>query len=127
MVDAPRFIRHLLVGGTSAVLLLGLTWLFVDGLKLQVVLGSSFAVILTGLYNYSMQYHWTFSSDAPHGGVLVKYLLMCVGILIINGLVMHFGVKVLLLHYLVVQFLANVAMTLWSFSIGSLWVFRQKN
>ena len=126
MVDTPRLIRFILVGGTSAIVLLGLTWLFVDGLRLQVVLGSSFAIILTGMYNYTLQYYWTFTSNAPHGWVLIKYLLMCAGVLVINALVMHFGVKVLPIHYLAVQFLANVAVAIWSFTVGSLWVFTQK-
>lgn len=126
MVDAPRLIRFILVGGSSAALLVGLTWLFVDGLHFQVILGSSIAVVFTGLYNYSMQYYWTFSSDAPHGWVLIKYLLMCVGVLLINGVVMHLGVKVLLIHYLIVQLLANVAVAIWSFTISSVWVFAQK-
>jgi putative flippase GtrA len=126
MSDLGQLPRFVLVGGSSGVLLLGLTWLFVDGLHAQVILGSSIAVILTGLYNYSLHYYWTFSSDTPHGWVLVKYLLMCLGALVVNGLVMHFGVKVLPVHYLVVQFLANVAVAVWSFSISSLWVFARK-
>jgi putative flippase GtrA len=126
MIDTPKLIRFGLVGGTSGVALLGLTWLFVDGLQLQVILGSSIAVILTGMYNYSMQYYWTFSSDAPHGGVLIKYLLMCVGILVLNALVMYLGVLLLPVHYLVVQFIANVAVAIWSFTVGSLWVFAAK-
>jgi putative flippase GtrA len=127
MVEAPRLIRFILVGGTSAVALLGLTWLFIDGMHLQVILGSSIALVLTGLYNYCLQYYWTFSSDAPHGWVLVKYLMMCVGVLIINAMVMHFGVTVLTVHYLVVQLLANVAVAVWSFSVSSLWVFARKD
>ena len=126
MVETPRLIRFILAGGSSSVVLLGLTWLFVDGLLLQVTLGSSIALILTGLYNYSLHYYWTFSSDAPHGWVLIKYLLMCLGALIINALVMHFGVMVLPVHYLVVQFVANVALTAWSFTLSSLWVFARK-
>jgi putative flippase GtrA len=126
MVDTPRLVRFILVGGTSAAVLLCLTWLFVDGLHLQVILGSSIAVILTALYNYSLHYYWTFSSETPHGWVLIRYLLMCLGALIVNGLVMHLGVNVLLIHYLIVQFLANVAVAAWSFSISSIWVFSRK-
>ncbi|CAA0106091.1 Uncharacterised protein [Halioglobus japonicus] len=123
MVDTTKLIRHAFVGGSSALLLIILTWLLVDGLHLEVILGSSIAVVLTGLYNYSMQYHWTFSTDAPHQSVLVRYLLMCVGILVINTLVMYLGVKTFEFHYLIVQFMANVTMTAWSFCLGSIWVF----
>lgn len=123
MSDVGRLTRFVLVGGSSGFLALGLVWLFVDGLQLQVILGSSIAVILTGLYNYSMHYYWTFSSDTPHGWVLIKYLLMCLGALVVNGLVMHLGLKVLPVHYLIVQILAGGTVAAWTFSVGSLWVF----
>lgn len=126
MVNVPRLIRFLVVGGSSTVVFLGLTWLFVDGLHLRVILGSSIAASLTVLYNYCLHFYWTFSSDIPHGRVLIKYVLMCLGALIVNGIVMHFGVKMLQVHYLVVQFLANVAVAAWSFSISSLWVFARR-
>lgn len=123
MTDAPRLIRFVLVGGSSTVLAISLTWLFVDGLHLYVTLGSTIALTLTALFNYSLHYYWTFTSDAPHGWVLIKYLLMCLGALVVNALVMHFGVMLFSVHYLYVQLVANVAVTLWSFSISSLWVF----
>ena len=123
MSDVGRFTRFVLVGGSSALLALFLTWLFVDGLQLQVILGSSIAVSLAGLYNYFMHYYWTFSSDTPHGWILIKYFLMCLGALVVNGLIMHVGVKILPVHYLIVQFVAGAAIVAWSFSVSSLWVF----
>jgi putative flippase GtrA len=101
--------------------------LMVDGLHLHIVLGSTIAVILASVYNYCLHYYWTFSSDTPHGFVLIRYLVMCLCALIINGLVMHFGVKVLPVHYLVVQFLASVVLVLWSFIISFFWVFSPKS
>jgi putative flippase GtrA len=126
MIDSRRLTRFILVGGSSAVVLLALTWLFVDGLQLQVLPGSTIALILTALYNYCLHYYWTFSSDTPHGPVLIKYLVMAAGALTVNGLIMQFGVRILPVHYLVVQFLANVAVVAWSFTISSLWVFGRK-
>ena len=123
MVDASRFIRHSLIGLSSGVLLMLLTWLFVDGLYVDVIIGSSLAVILTGFYHYSLQYHWTFASDTPHQVALTRYVVMCLGIFVINGLVMYFGVKALHVHYLVVQFIANGTITAWSFFLSSIWVF----
>ena len=107
MVDRRRLTRFILVGCSTAVVLLGLTWLFVGGLHLQVLPGSTIALILTALYNYCLHYYWTFSSDTPHGSVLIKYLVMAAGALTVNGLIMQFGVRILPVHYLVVQFLAS--------------------
>ena len=122
----PKLVRFILVGGSTSTVCLVLIWLMVDGLHLHVVLGSTIAVILASVYNYCVHYYWTFSSDTSHGFVLIKYLLMCLGGLVINGLVMHFGVQVLPVHYLVVQLLASVALVLWSFIVSFLWVFSPK-
>ena len=122
----PKLVRFILVGGSTSIVCLVLIWLMVDGLHLHVVLGSTIAVILASLYNYCLHYYWTFSSDTSHGFVLIKYLLMCLGGLVINGLVMYFGVTVLSVHYLMVQLLASVMLVLWSFTISFLWVFSLK-
>ncbi len=122
----PKLVRFIFVGGSTALVCLVLILLMVDGLHLNILLGSTIAVILASVYNYCLHYYWTFSSDTPHGFVLIRYLVMCLCALIINGLVMHFGVKVLPVHYLVVQFLASVVLVLWSFIISFFWVFSPK-
>jgi putative flippase GtrA len=127
MVDRWRLARFILVGGSTAVVFLCLTWLFVDGLQLPVLAGSTISLVLTGLYNYSSHYYWTFSSDTPHGSVAIKYMVMAAGAFTINGLIMHFGVRMLPIHYLVIQFLANVAVVVWSFTVSFLWVFARKD
>ena len=122
-IKFARLIRFVLVGGSSTALAIGLTWLFVEVFHLHVTLGSTFALTLCALYNYSMHYYWTFNSNAPHGLVLIKYLLMCMGALMVNALVMHIGVLLLPLHYLLVQLVACGAVTLWSICLSALWVF----
>ena len=124
MIDISKLIRFVLVGGSSGVLALFLTWVFVSGLGLQITLGSTTALTLTAIYNYCLHYFWTFTSDAPHGWVLVRYLLMCLGALVVNALVMHWGVNFLPIHYLFVQVLATAAVIMWTFCMSSFWVFR---
>lgn len=122
--DAGKFARFVFVGVSSSLVFVGLTWLFVDGLHLHVTLGSTIAFVLTSLYNYTLHYYWTFTSNTPHGWVLVKYLIMLAGAAVVNALTMHFGVMFLPIHYLLIQVLSNLAVTLWSFCLSSLWVFK---
>ena len=122
-MDTPTLIRYIFVGGTTGLIFLCLTWFLVDGLHWHVTLGSSIALFLACTYNYLLHYHWTFSSNAPHGWALVKYVLVVLGALIVNALVMHFGVKVLAIHYLMVQLLASLMVGAWSLSFSYLWVF----
>ena len=116
--------RFLLVGGSTALLYFGLTFILVERLGLQITLSSTAAYILSICYNYLLHYHWTFSTKAAHGFVVVKYALTCFGGILINALVMHFGLTLLSVHYMVVQIFAAALMVCWSLAISALWVFK---
>lgn len=124
MPDFGVVLRFVLVGGSTALLFLGLTFGLVEGAGLHATVASTVACIAAICYNYLLHYHWTFGSDAPHGRVLVRYLVTCAGAVLLNGLVMYFGPAVLTLHYMYVQLLASIVMVLWTFSVSSVWVFR---
>lgn len=124
MPDIALVLRFLLVGGSTALLYLGLTYAMVEFAGLHATLASTIALAVAICYNYLLHYHWTFATDAPHGRVLVRYLLMCVGALVVNGLIVHYGISELSLHYMLVQLLAAVGVTTWSISLGALWVYR---
>ena len=120
-----QFLRFIFVGGSTALLYLVLVYFMVDVLGIQVMLASTLMCIAAACYNYLMHYHWTFTSNAPHGMVLVRYLLMVTGAILINGLIMHFGTMFSTAHYLVIQLVAALALICWSLSVSSLWVFRR--
>lgn len=129
MTDTSRFVRllrFLFVGGSTTVLYLLFVFLLVDLIGIQVTLASTLVCIAAACYNYLMHYHWTFASGAPHGMVMVRYLLMVAGAVLINGLIMHFGTMFSTIHYLVIQLVAAVVLVCWSLSVSSLWVFRQR-
>lgn len=126
MTSTSMILRFLFVGGSTALLYFGLTFGLVEGLTLQATLASAVAYIVAACYNYLLHYHWTFATDAPHGLVLVKYLLTSIGGLVLNGLVMHVGIMLVSIHYMVVQLFAAGAVLCWSISISTLWVFARK-
>jgi putative flippase GtrA len=124
MTKKLLLLRFLFVGGSTAAIFLGLTFILVEGQFMHAALASTIACVAAVCYNYFLHYHWTFASDAPHGTVLMKYCLMCAGGVILNGLVMYFGVALGLMHYMLVQVIAGVVLVFWSFTISSIWVFR---
>jgi putative flippase GtrA len=126
MINPSMILRFLLVGGSTALLYFGLTYVLVESLALEAVLASSAAYLVAVCYNYLLHYYWTFASDAAHNRVVVKYVLTCLGGVALNGLVMHYGVRLLPLHYLVVQLIAAGTLVCWSFSVSTLWVFSRK-
>lgn len=122
--SAALLLRFVSVGGSTAGLYLGITFFLVEGLALPAVMASTVACSLAMLYNYSMHYHWTFGSEAPHGRVLGRYLVMCAIALVLNGLTMHGGIHWFDLHYMATQVIAAFITVAWSISAGSLWVYR---
>lgn len=125
MTDFSLIARFALVGGSTGLLYMGLTYALVEGMSMNATLASTISTVTTICYNYVLHYHWTFASDAPHGRVLARYLTMCVGAVLINALVMLFGIEMLSVHYLIVQFFAGLAITCWSIVASTLWVFRE--
>lgn len=126
MTNYPMITRFLFVGGSTALLYFGLTFVLVEGMAMNATMASTIAYVVVICYNYLLHYYWTFATDAPHGQVLVKYLVTCVGGLVLNGLVMHIGVLLLSIHYLVIQLFAAVAVVCWSLCITIFWVFSRK-
>ncbi len=121
-----QFLRFITVGGSTTLLYLAFVFLLVDILGFQVTLASTLMCIAAAGYNYLMHYHWTFTSDAPHGMVMVRYLSMVAGAVLINALIMHLGTTYLDIHYLVIQVVAAIVLVCWSLSVSALWVFRQR-
>jgi len=122
-----RFLRFSFVGASTLLLYLASVYLLVEFMGLQVTLASTLMLIAAACYNYFMHYHWTFTSNAPHGMVMVRYLLMIAGAVLINALIMHFGTVLSTVHYLVIQVIAAFALFCWSLGVSSLWVFRQRS
>ena len=123
-LDARQISRFLLVGASTTALYFGILLAGVELLALPITLASSVACIIAIIYNYLLHYRWTFASEAPHGVVLGRYLLMNLGGLMINGSIMYFGVPMLGVHYLWVQLLAAALMIGWTLTLSSLWVYR---
>lgn len=123
-INLPLLLRFLFVGGSTAVLFLGVTFGLVEVLKIDTTIASTLAFSAAMSYNYLLHYHFTFGTDAPHGVALAKYLTMCAGGLALNALVMELGVRSGELHYMVVQVIAAILVVIWSLTISSIWVFR---
>jgi putative flippase GtrA len=124
MTDYSLLFRFLIVGGSTAAIFFGLTFILVETLDIATVLASTIACATAICYNYLLHYHWTFASDSPHGLTVIRYLFMSACGLLINGLIMQFGTSLAITHYMVVQIIAGFAMVCWSICMSYFWVFR---
>ena len=124
MAKYSFILRFLFVGGSTAFIFLVLIFGLVEGLKVSAFLASTFACIIAVSYNYLLHYHWTFESDVAHRLSLIRFTLMGVGGILLNGMIMYFGTLQDTVHYVMVQFCAGLAMVFWSICLSYFWVFR---
>ncbi len=121
--------RFSIVGLLTALIHYGLLSIGVEVAGLGSTLSSSIGFVACVIFNYAMHYSWTFAgadgaASRPHGRTLARYLSMVFCAFLINMSVMHVGVSALQWHYLLVQFIAQVAVVLWNFTLANTWVFR---
>ena len=119
-----RFFRFGVVGVLTALLHYGLLFTGVEALRMNVTLASSIGFVVAVTFNYLMHYSWTFGEPAPHGRTLRRYLVMVACGFSLNAAVMYAGVHWLVLHYLLIQVLAQIVVVLWNFTVANAWVFR---
>lgn len=77
--------------------------------------------------NYVLNYRYTFNSHKKHSEALVKFMLVALLGVAINGLIMYLGTEWLRIHYLLVQIFATGIVLLSNFSFNKLWTFAHKD
>ena len=117
-------LRFGFVGGSTALLFLASTYLQVECLSISPVLASTLGLAFAIFYNYLMHYHWTYASEAPHRSALVRYLVMGVSGIMINGLIMYWGITLDSAHYMLAQICSAIALLCWSLCLSYFWVFK---
>ena len=122
-----EFIRFVLVGGSSTLLMFGLLALFVDGLGLPATPASALAYLLSGTLNYWLNYHWTFASQQEHGRAARRFIAVATVGLSLNSAIMFLLVEQHGVYYLLAQVVATVTVLLWNYLANRTWTFQPQN
>jgi putative flippase GtrA len=77
--------------------------------------------------NYVLNYRYTFHSHKKHSEALVKFMLVALLGVAINGLIMYLGTEWMQINYLLVQIFATGIVLLSNFSFNKLWTFAHKD
>lgn len=120
-----KFVSFVFVGGFAtgvqyAILLVG-----VQLLSMSPTWASSLGFAFSAIFNYTLNYYVTFRSASRHIEAASKFVVIAAAGLLINGGIMHAGVVIFDLHYLLVQIVATVIVLLWNFLGNHLWSFRE--
>ena len=85
---------------------------------------SAVGFCLSGMVNYWLNYHVTFSSRASHATAAGRFVLVAIIGLLVNTGAMLALETFLGLHYLLAQVLATCLTVAWSFGASHQWTFR---
>ena len=118
-----HLIRFILVGGSATLLQFALLFILVEQFYLPAVLSSALAFALSAVFNYLMNYYFTFNSAKSHAETAGKFVVVAS-----LGLAINSGAFALLLplvpHYLMAQVGATVITLAINFLLHKLWIYR---
>lgn len=116
------FIAGCFSGGADLILL----FIFHGLLKMNIVLSTSLAFILSFLISFTLQKLWTFRNYSQNKIVhqLLVYVLNAFLGLYINGLLMHLLVNRYQVWYILAQIVVNLTIAVWNFIVYKFIVFK---
>lgn len=124
-MSLPRqFSRFLGVGAAATALMYALLILQVEGFERPPVSSSGIAYLLSSVFNYWANYHWTFASRQRHAPALLRFTLIAATGLLLNLALMQALTQGLGWAYLLAQILATALVLLWNFFANRHWTYQ---
>ena len=99
--------------------------LLVQLLYVSPVIATTIGFVTGATINYVLNYHITFSSSKRHGEAFAKFFLVASAGAVINSLIMLAGMKLLDVHYLIIQLFATGIVLLLNFLLNRHWTFAE--
>lgn len=95
--------------------------------NLAPVYASTVGFAVGACINYILNYRYTFNSNKKHSEALIKFMLVALLGVAINGLIMYLGTEWMQVNYFLVQIFATGIVLLSNFSFNKLWTFAHKD
>jgi len=89
------------------------------------VIATTVGFAVGAIINYLLNYRFTFNSNKQHRETLTKFLIVAILGAIINASIMSTGIKLLELHYLLIQLLATGFVLVFNFTANKFWTFAE--
>lgn len=118
-----QFARFALIGGIATLIQYAVLLALVQSVGFDPVWASAVGYALSAVFNYLMNYRYTFSSQARHGPATLKFAAIAGLGLVLNSLVMG-GLISSDVHFLIAQVVATVVVLFWNFFGARCWTFR---
>jgi putative flippase GtrA len=119
-----RFIKFLGVGGAATLIQYGILIAMVELFQASALVGSTVGYLVSGIFNYTLNYYFTFTSTAGHGHAVTRFVIVAmVGLALNSGLVFLFT-DVLAVFYITAQVVATGVVVIWNFIAHKHWTYR---
>lgn len=120
------FIKFLGIGAIATIIQYVIFITLVEFTSLAVVLASALGYGISSIFNYLMNYHYTFSSDAKHKVASLKFTLVALVGLSLNSILMYLLVELFEVHYIISQIIVTGVILVINFFAHKLWTFQTK-
>jgi putative flippase GtrA len=120
------FIKFLGIGAIATIIQYIIFIVLVELSSLTIVLASGLGYGVSSIFNYLMNYHYTFSSDAKHKVAALKFTLVALVGLSLNSLLMYLLVELFNVHYIISQIMVTGIILVVNFFAHKLWTFQTK-
>jgi putative flippase GtrA len=118
------FIKFLGVGGAATLIQYGILIAMVELFQSSALVGSTVGYLISGIFNYTLNYYFTFTSTARHGVAATRFVIVAaVGLGLNSGLVFLLT-DVLAVFYITAQVVATAAVVMWNFIAHKHWTYR---
>lgn len=118
------FIKFLGIGAIATIIQYIIFIVLVEFSSLTVVLASGLGYGISSIFNYLMNYHYTFSSGAKHKVAALKFTLVALVGLSLNSLLMYLLVELFNVHYIISQIMVTGIILVVNFFAHKLWTYK---
>jgi putative flippase GtrA len=99
----------------------------VEAAGIRPVWATTIGFTVGAVINYLLNHRFTFQSSKNHLDAGPKFFFIALVTAFLNGGLVHLGVQILGLNYLLVQIVATLAVFLANFVLNSIWTFKESN
>jgi dolichyl-phosphate beta-glucosyltransferase len=121
------YFRYTVVGLIGTAIDIGLLYVFVDLLRIHLLLAAAMSFVLAVINNFTLNKYWTFQSKISKGRrQFMKFMMLSAAGLLLTEMCMAFFVYGLKIWYISAKLITSAVVLTWNFLAGKYWTFKDR-
>jgi putative flippase GtrA len=117
------FAKYFVSGSVAVIIHFSILTVLVEIYSANPTLSTSLGFCVGTIFNYLLQYHWTYSASGDHRKVFLIYISVTLSMLCMNALLFWIQVELIGVHYLLAQIMATGVVMLLNYVINTKFTF----